>query len=141
MNRSGPGFGRRKPPQSDIPKPKSLREIPKYLGKVIGSFFSHLFFIVRLVWETNPWILIAMLLLCLTSGVLPVWGAYLSADLITQMSGMLASPESYTAATFITTAFFAILLTYFIYQFIQRVLNRISGMLNSLAGCPRSCAG
>ena len=134
MNRSGPGFGRHKPPKSDIPKPKSLREVPAYLGKVIGSFFSHLFFIVRLVWETNPWILIAMLLLCLAGGVLPVWGAYLSADLLTHMSEMLAAPNAYTAATFTTTAFFAVLLTYFIYQFIQRVLNRISGMLNSLAG-------
>ena len=44
--------------EDGIPKPKSLKEVPRYVGKVIKNFFSRYIYIFKLVWETNPWILI-----------------------------------------------------------------------------------
>ena len=118
-----------------VPKPKSIREIPGYLGKVIGGFFFRLFYIVRLVWETNPWIFLLMVLFCICDGVLPVISAYISRDLINAISDLLAVDATVTS---LRDAVFAsvigLIAWYFIYQFFSKLVGRFSAMLNSLAG-------
>ena len=42
-------------------RPRELREIPSYLKTLLGGFFSRLFYIYGLVWETRPWMLFVML--------------------------------------------------------------------------------
>ena len=37
-----------------VPPPKSIKEVPDYLKKTVGATFSRLFYIFRLVWETQP---------------------------------------------------------------------------------------
>ena len=58
-----------------IPPPKTLREVPDYLKKLLGGFFKRLFYIFRLVWETRPWILFFMCVMSVLSGVLPIVSA------------------------------------------------------------------
>ena len=111
-----------------FPRKKSVRQM-------IDGFFGHLLYIVRLVYEAKPAILFAMVLLCIANGVLPVLGAYLSAGLLNEVAKMISggSPLLDFTALF-GTAVLAMLITYFVFQFIQRVLGRISSMVNSLAG-------
>ena len=76
----GPRPMRRK--EEPIPKPKSIGGVPKYIGllikraaKVVSGFFSRLFYIFGLVWETRPWILFVMLGLAIVEGVMPVFSS------------------------------------------------------------------
>lgn len=68
-----------------LKKPKSIKEVPSYLGKLIGGFFSRYAYIFKLVWETSPLILFAMAFSSLFNGVTPVLGAFVSAELINSL--------------------------------------------------------
>lgn len=72
----------RKLPTDNIPKPKSLKEVPSYVGKVIKGFFSRYFYIFKLVWETSPLILFTMAFTAVFNGLLPVAGSFITAGLI-----------------------------------------------------------
>ena len=72
----------RKAPSDNIEKPKKLKEVPRYIKKLLGSFFSRYYFIFKLVWETNPFYLFAMAFVTICSGVFPIVGAYVTAQLL-----------------------------------------------------------
>ena len=76
---NGPMYfgGERK--KEKLPKPKNIKGVPKYIWlaikkafKTVRGFFSRLFYIFGLVWETRPWILFVMLGLAIVEGVMPV---------------------------------------------------------------------
>ncbi|MCQ2386053.1 MAG: hypothetical protein MJ078_05215, partial [Clostridia bacterium] len=139
----GPRYGR--PSQPPKIKPKSIKEIPAYLREVFGGFFSRLFYIIKLVWETNPLILMVMLLGCVIDGVLPIVGAYLSKDLMNEISGLMHSEFALSAlaigeapikniwdAAFQGVIFF--LIWYFVYEFIKRIFGKVMNGVNAIAG-------
>lgn len=64
------------------PLPKSIKEVPDYLKRLVVKFFKRLIYIFRLVWDTSPWILIFLLLIAVINGLLPVVTAWLAADLL-----------------------------------------------------------
>ncbi len=76
----------RKLPQDNIEKPKSIKQVPKYIKQLVSSFFSRYFFIFKLVWETNPAYLFLLGLVALFSGLFPILGAYITAQLLQQIS-------------------------------------------------------
>ncbi len=130
----GPGMGFGPPLREDMdklkePKPKHIREVPDYLRRLTGSFFSRLFYIFRLVWETRPWILFLMLFMAVFNGVMPVISAYITALLLNTL-----------VAAYNGTAAFAAVMGYLVLQFgylfasslvtnVNTVLMRISGEL------------
>lgn len=125
-------------------KPKSLKGVPRYLGQLIGGFFSRLFYIIGLVWETNPVVLILMTFFCLCDGFLPVIGAYISKDLLNEISKVLhmeeailslkqGSPFAILLEPLLGTVAF-LLLFYFVYQFISKILSKVGGIVSNLAG-------
>ncbi len=90
-----PGGGR----QNDKlkpPKPKNIREVPKYLKTVIFGFFYRLFYIFGLVWEARPSLLFIMLFMSVFNGIIPVFGARIAADLLNSLVSTL-SVEKYSA--------------------------------------------
>ena len=120
-----------------IPKPKSLREVPSYLLKVTKGFFSRLFYIVRLVWEAAPPVLIIMAFLCIFDGILPVIGAYISKDLLNEVARLIGSSSKGSAVENIFTVMrpaFFLFITYFTYLFLKKILSRINSMVTSIAG-------
>lgn len=80
----GPPFGggndKLKPP-----RPKSIKEVPSYLKTLFGGFFSRLFYIFGLVWETGPWILFVMIFMAIFNGVIPVLGAAITANILNSL--------------------------------------------------------
>ena len=80
-----------RPANDRIPRPKSIKELPEYLIKRMKGFTARLLYIIGLVWEASPRILIAMCLLCVLDGVLPVVGAYISKYLINGIADLLVS--------------------------------------------------
>ncbi len=124
--------------QSDgIPKPKKLSELPSYIVKVIRGFFTRLFYIVSLVWEATPGMLISMIALCILNGVLPVVGAYISKDLLNIIAELIGSERQGSPSddifTVLRPALF-VLIAYFIYTFLNKLLTRMNTMITGLAG-------
>ncbi len=80
----GPPFGggndKLKPPL-----PKSIKEVPSFLKTLFGGFFSRLFYIFGLVWETGPWILFVMVFMAIFNGIIPVLGAAITANILNSL--------------------------------------------------------
>ena len=124
-------------------RPKRLRDYPAWCAGLVKSFLSHLFYIVRLVFETQPWLLFLMSLFCLAGGLLPLVGAWITRDLFNAISDLLAfglgNGGSFT--DFLRDGLFGrfravtfLVIFQFIYQFASRLISRLSTLTNNLAG-------
>ncbi len=69
-----------------VPAPKRIKEIPMYLCKLIKGFFSRYAYIFRLVWEASPLTLFVMSFAAIFNGLFPVFGAYVTAQLLESVS-------------------------------------------------------
>ena len=76
-----------------IDKPKSVTDVPRYLRELLGGFFSRLFYIFKLVWQTGPWILFLMSFIALFEGLAPVVGSLISKNILNELQ------DAYTAYT------------------------------------------
>lgn len=129
----GPGFGGPPGPGREEmnaklrePKPKSIKEVPRYLKNVIAGFFSRLFYIVALVWEAKPSLLIVMLFMTLFNGVTPVIGAYISANLLNVLT------ESYLGNKEMQDVLYA-LIWQFGYTFFTSFVSGINNIITRIS--------
>ena len=126
-----------RPMTDGIEKPKRLRDYPLYILKRMRGFFSRLFYIVSLVWEAAPFLLLAMIFFCALNGVLPVVGAYISKDLLNVIAELLgvSATDSLEDNLFVVMRPVMILFgAYFIYLFSNKVVSRLNTMVTGLAG-------
>ncbi len=107
--------------------------------KLVRGFLSRLFYIISLVWETAPLLFISMIFLCLVDGLMPVVGSYITKFLFDGIQ-LLILGENKPSGGGIAEIFEVlrpVLFLFFlqlIYQFIKRVLDRLNGMVNVMAG-------
>lgn len=107
--------------------------------KLVRGFLSRLFYIISLVWETAPLLFVAMIFLCLIDGVLPVCGSYITKFLFDGIQGLIVGEKVDTGGgisavfTVLKPVLFLFVLQ-LIYQFLKRVLERLNGMVNVMAG-------
>lgn len=120
-----------------IDKPKSVKEWPSYAKKKITGFFSRLFYIFSLVWQSAPLVLVTMIFLCVLDGVLPVVGAYISSDLLNKISDLIfakgtgiISEDAFEAMRPLIFLFVLNL----IYLFMKRITAKVSTMVTGIAG-------
>ena len=126
-----------KRPTDGLKKPDSLREVPSYLFKRIRGFTSRLFYIIGLVWQTAPAILILMALFCLLEGLLPVAGAYISSGLLNGIAELIGSRMSGSLADDLFSTMRPLVflfLLYFVYLFLNKIISRINSMVTGIAG-------
>ena len=130
------------PPPMNFPRrgkddgPKGLKHLPRRLLKQIAGFTSRLFYIISLVWETAPLILILMALFCLLTGVLPVIGAYISRELLNGIADIINTKNDIgiSADVFnVLEPILFLLLLEFIYLFVKRILDRLNAGVTSIA--------
>lgn len=110
------------------PLPGHIKEVPGYLVRLVKSFFSRLFYIFRLVWETRPLILILMIAAAVANGLLPIAGAYISAEIINALA------RNFDGSAVTATAIGVLFVYQFIYLFFNRIVNDINHMVSSLSG-------
>lgn len=124
--------------QSDgIPRPKTLREIPSYISKLVSGFFKRLLYIVSLVWEAAPVLLLAMVFLCLLDGILPVIGAYISKDLLNEVSSLILSTQIGSINQDVIVALKPLIflfVLYFVYLLLKKLFARLNTMVTNIAG-------
>lgn len=126
-----------KPPTDGLRKPKSLREVPGYIWKKVSGFTSRLFYIVKLVWQSAPHLLVLMALLCLIDGVLPVVGAYISKDLLNEMARLITDKSQGAISENVISALSPLLFLFIlnvVYLFARKALGRINSMVTAIAG-------
>ncbi len=119
----GPNYDKLKPK-----KPKNLRDVPRYVKEITKGFASRLFYIIKLVWEAKPWILLVMLFYTVINGFLPVISALISKELINSLVHIVTGEaENFnTVFKFLILQFGFIFLSSFIGT-LYNMLIRISG--------------
>ena len=128
MGPGGPGGpGKAAKSELDSIKPHSLGEVPNFLSQLLGKFFSRLFYVFRLVWETRPWILFVMLFMSVWSGVMPIVSAYINRALLNSLAA------AYIGEAAIETVLF-LLLMHFVYVFVNSLVRNINTILTRIYG-------
>ena len=118
-------------------RPKGIKNLPSYFLNQIKGFTSRLFYIISLVWESAPAVLIFMAAFCLLDGILPVIGAYISKELLNGIATLIGSTASGSikADVFETMKpVLFLLLLQFIYLFFRRILDRLNSGVTAIAG-------
>ncbi len=108
-------------------KPKKLSDVPSYLKELIFGFFSRLFYIFKLVWETKKWIFFAMMTVALFKGFLPVIGAFISAELLNTLA------RAYLGEIALNSIIF-LLVFQFVYLFINKIMTNIDKLVTRISG-------
>ena len=113
------------------PLPKKISEVPGYLKRVLQSFFSRLFYVIKLVWEAKKSLLIMMVFVAAFNGVSPVFAAYISANLLNRVAEVLSldSPSLQTIFAMLLPA----MLLQFGYMFFVSLVNSISNMITRIS--------
>ena len=127
-----PGFTSKATDKLREPKPKSIKDVPGFLSRLLGSLFSRLFYIFRLVWEAKPWILFVMIFMAVYNGVGPVISAYIGAALINALSGAvtaLALGQEYEFRRILL-----LLILQFGYIFLNSLIHNVYNMVTRIAG-------
>lgn len=110
------------------PKPKSLKEVPKFLKELVSSFFSRLFYIFRLVWETKKSLLFLMVFMAVFNGVMPVIGSLIGARIINRLD------EAYNGANLAFGVIMVLLVLQFFYTFVNQAVSRLYQTFTSVSG-------
>ncbi len=109
-------------------RPENIREIPKYILSMICDFIRHLFYIIGLVWETNPWILLAMFVFAVLNGLLPVANSLVGASVLNSLSGVIVGETT----SFTSIAYFLII--QFVLIFVSGIVSNVEGLVTNIAG-------
>jgi len=136
MPRGGPppGFGDRERMMDQLkePKPKTLKDVPQYLKHVLHDTFFRLFYIIRLVWEAKRSLLLLMAVMALFNGVSPVISAFISANLLNEVSDVLT--RGIRTLSDLASHLLPAMLLQFGYMFLVSVINSVSNMTTRLSG-------
>ena len=128
------------PPQYEyerVAPPRGLRDLPRYLREICGGFFLRLFYIFGLVWKSGPVFLILMCFIALFNGVMPLAGALLSQQILNELQTVVtdtAAGKTFREAAFWGSMVFILLIWYFVYRILNKMMTRISHAVNRMAG-------
>ncbi len=107
------------------------------LLSAVRSFLSHLFYIISLVWESSPLVMILLTLFCLVDGLLPVAGAYISKNLLdgiaVLLDGSYGGAELKEAIEILSPILFLLVLE-FVYLLLLRISERLNRGVTAMAG-------
>ncbi len=115
-----------------IPPPKKLREVPGYLKKLLAGFFGRLFYIVKLVWETGPWILFSLAFFALFNGFMPVLGSLIGSRVLNELQTGFG--QSVDRALFLASPIFLLLVILFSYRIFNTIMESIRSTVSRIAG-------
>ena len=119
------------------PKPKGIKEVPRYVKNVVKGFFSRYLYIFSLVWETSPLIMFTMSFSAIFNGLFPVIGAYITAQLLEAIAQAYnVSQEllvNVTSEEALRQIIFWIVLE-FIYLVSKSIINTVYNAIVSISG-------
>lgn len=119
--------------QHKVEPPKNLKDLPRYLKETVGGFFTRLFYIFRMVWQTGHWILIAMLLVAVFTGVFPVIISVISKDILNALQAAV-SQTSEDPVTIWGSSVFYLIIFLFVYKIFEDIISRVKSFVSRIAG-------
>ena len=111
-----------------VPKPRNFAELPLYLKRVASGFFSRLFYIFRLVWDTKRSLLFVMLFMAAFNGIMPVVGSIIGAAIINRLA------DAYSGALLTFGVIAVLLILQFVYTFVNQAVTRLYATVTSISG-------
>ena len=112
--------------------PSSLRDVPRYMRELIGGFFYRLWYIIKLVWETSPAILFALVLIALFNGVMPPIVSIVSSRILNELQ--LSFSVDTGSVAFFASPIFGLLIFLFAYRILNAIVGRIHSAVVRVAG-------
>lgn len=118
------------------PRPKKLKEMPKYVFDLLRHFFERLFYIFKLVWETGKWIMFFMMAIAILEGILPVFVSLVSKDILNSLQTEIlpVSGEQNSFAAFAAMSIMVLLVTLFVLRIVNNIISRINNAVTRMAG-------
>ena len=116
-----------------VTPPKNIADVPRYLGELLGGFFTRMGYIFKLVWKTGPWILFAMLFFAVFQGVMPVVGSKISEAVLNELQSQYGLFDGDFAGFFGTSVFF-LLVFMFTYNILTSIVNTVKNTVTRIAG-------
>ena len=113
-------------------KPKNLKEFFKLIGTTIGGFFTRLFYIFALVWETRPWILFAMLGVAILDGFLPVVKAVVAAEILNILAAAFSAAIAGNPYDF--SVILKPMIIQFVLIFVTSIVSNIGSIVTRISG-------
>ena len=117
-----------------VPPPKNIADLPRFLRELLGSFFARLFYIFGLVWESGPFYLILLFFIALFNGLMPLAGSLIARNILNELQNVITGGAPTTDAQFWTSAIMVLLIYYFVYRILNRVVAQVAGAVNHLTG-------
>ena len=117
-----------------VPPPKGIKDLPRYMRELFGGFFSRLGYIFALVWRTSPWITIALVLIALLEGIVPLIGSLASRNVINLLQKSYGTLNEGDYVAFFGSAVFFALILLFSYRIAKMILNRVKNSVTKVAG-------
>ena len=119
-----------------IPKPKSLREVPDYLKKVITGFFSRLLYVFKLVHDTGRWIFVSLSAVTVLQGVIPVILTFVSKYLLNSLQtlhGTGTGTDEFLKIRFSGDSILFLLIAMAALGILNTVIHQVSGAITKIA--------
>ena len=115
-----------------VPKPNNIKEVPVFVAKVMENFFSRLFYIFGLVWQTRPWILFALLFIAIIQGFMPVIKSLVAAGIINELTAIVLALSGGNEPTFDPTL--RLLIIQFALIFLTSIISNVEMMVTRISG-------
>ena len=128
------------PPQYQYEKlkpPRSPKDLFRFLRELLGGFFGRLLYIFRLVWESGPLFLFLMSFVALFNGLMPILGSLLSQRILNELQNVIteqAGGKVFDLAMFLGSMVLSLLIYFFMYKILNKVVNLLSHAVNRIAG-------
>lgn len=116
-----------------VTPPKNIKDVPRYLGELLGGFFTRFFYIVKLVWQTGWWVLFSLSFVAIFKGVAPIIGALISKNILNGLQTVIQTGVM-NAGDFWHSNIFYLLIFLFVYRLSVTVINNVSSAVNRIAG-------
>ena len=121
----------RKPNEKKVSGPKGIKDIPRYLGELLGGFFKRLAYIFKMVWETGHWIFISLLLVSVLTGIIPVISSVISKDILNELQKVVDIDEK---TEFFASTVMLLIIFMFVFRILENLTSRINSFVTRIAG-------
>ena len=135
-----PRGGAIKEPYNRVAPPKGIKDVPRFLRDIVVGFFSRLLYTFKMVWDTGHWILFAMLLVTVFTGIMPIIGSLISKEILNELQNVISARimtetvgDTYVAI-FWGSMVMLLIIFFFIYKILNQIVTRLNTAVTRIAG-------
>ena len=120
-----------------VAPPKSPKDLLRFMHELLGGFFGRLLYVFQLVWKSGPLFLFLMSFIALFEGVMPIVGSLISQRILNELQNVITEQSNgkvFDLAMFFGSMVFILLISFFSYKILNKIVTRLSHAVNRIAG-------